>query len=58
VISAQKKDIDENLQRYNKINGKIGRKLGPEISIDIKLYLHNITLTATFNDGNKIQVLK
>jgi len=45
-ISKYKRDLEDKLQTYNKINGAIRRHFGKQMNKETKLRIHNITAKA------------
>jgi len=43
-ISEYKRDLEDKLQTYNKINGAIRRHFGKQMTKETKLRIHNMTV--------------
>jgi hypothetical protein len=57
TFSEHKKDVDIKLQKHNKINGVIRRHFGKEMTVEMKLRLHNITSKSALSYGSEIWIL-
>jgi len=57
-ISEYKSDLEDKLQKYNKINGAIRRHFGKQMNKETKLGIHNITAKAALKFGSEAWVLK
>ena len=51
-------DLEDKLQKYNKINGAIRRHFGKQIKKETKLRIHNTTAKAALEFGSEAWVLK
>jgi hypothetical protein len=51
IMPNEEKDINEELQKYNKMNGIIKCHFGKHMTTDTKLGLHNITSKAALCYG-------
>jgi hypothetical protein len=54
-ISEYKSDLEDKLQKYNKINGAIRRHFGKQMTKETKLRIHNMT---ALKFGSKVWALK
>jgi len=52
-IAEYKSDLEDKLQKYNKINGAIRRHFGKQMNKETKLRIHNITAKAAMKFGNE-----
>ena len=57
-VSEYESDLEDKLQKYNKINGAIRRHFGKKMKKETKLRIHNITAKAAFKFGSEAWVLK
>ena len=57
-ISEFKRDLEDELQTYNKINGAIRRHFGKQMNKETKLRIHNITAKVALKFGSEAWVLK
>jgi len=57
-ISEYKRDFEDKLQTYKKINGVIRRHFGEQMTKETKLRIHNMTAKAALKFGSEIWVLK
>ena len=57
-ISEYKRDLEDKLQTYNKINGFIRRHFGKQMTKETKLRIHNMTAKAALKFGSEVWVLK
>jgi hypothetical protein len=57
-ISEYKRDLEDKLQTYNKINGTIRRHFGIQMTKEAKLRIHNITAKAALKFGSEVWLLK
>ena len=57
-ISEYGSDLEDKLQRYNKINGVIRRHFGKQMNKESKLRIHNITAKTVLKFGSEAWVLK
>ena len=57
-ISEYKRDLEDKLQTYNKINGAIRRHFGKQMTKETKLRIHNMTAKAALKFGSEVWVLK
>ena len=57
-ISEYKRDVEDKLQTYNKINGAIRRHFVKQMNKETKLIIHNITAKAALKFGSEAWVLK
>jgi len=57
-ISEYKRDLEDKLQTYNKINGVIRRHFGKQMTKETKLRIHNMTAKAALKFGSEVWVLK
>ena len=57
-ISEYKRDLEDKLQTYNKINWAIWRHFGKQMGKKTKLRIQNITAKAALKFGNEAWVLK
>jgi hypothetical protein len=51
-------DLEDNVQKYNKLNRCIKRYLGKNMRKEIKLRLHNIILKPALQYGSEMWVLR
>jgi hypothetical protein len=51
-------DLEDNMQKYNKLNGCIKIFLGKNMRKEIKLRLHNIILKPALQYGSETWVLR
>jgi hypothetical protein len=51
-------DLEDNVQKYNKLNGCIKRYLGKNMRKEIKLRLHDIILKPVLQYGSETWVLR
>ena len=52
-ILEYKRDLEDKLQTYNKINGAIRRHFGKQITKETKLRIHNMTAKVALKFGSK-----
>jgi len=57
-ISEYKRDLEDKLQTYNKINRVIWRHFGEQMTKETKLRIHNMTVKAALKYGSEVWVLK
>ena len=57
-ILEYKRDLEDKLQTYNKINGPIRRHFGKQTNEETKLRIHNTTAKAALKFGGEAWVLK
>jgi hypothetical protein len=57
-ISEYKRDLEDKLQTYNKINGAIKRHFGKQMNKETKLRIHNIKTKVALKFGSESWVLK
>jgi len=57
-IAEYKIDLEDKLQKYNKINGALRRHFGKQMNKETKLRIHNITAKAALKFGSETWVLK
>ena len=57
-ISEYKSDLEDKLQKYNKINGAIRRHFGKQTNKETKLRIHNITAKVALKFGGEDWVLR
>ena len=57
-ISQYKSDLEDKLQRNNKINGSMRRHFGKQMNKEKKLRIHNITAKAALKFGSDAGVLR
>ena len=57
-ISEYKRDLEDKLRTYNKINGAIRKHFGKQMNKETKLRTHNITAKAALKFGSEAWVLK
>ena len=57
-VSEYKSDLEDKLQKYNKINGAIRRHFAKQMNKETKLRIHNITANAKFKFESEAWVLK
>ena len=57
-ISEYKRDLEDKLQTYNKINGAIRRQFGKQMTKETKLRIHNMTAKVALKFGSEVWVLK
>ena len=57
-ISEYKRDLEDKLQTYNKINGVIRRHFGKQMTKETKLRIHNMTAKVALKFGSEVWVLK
>jgi len=53
-ISEYKRDLEDKLQTYNKINGAIRRHFGKQMTKETKLRIHNMTAKAALKFGSEV----
>ena len=53
-ISEYKRDLEDKLQTYNKINGVIRRYFGKKMTKETKLRIHNMTAKAALKFGSEV----
>jgi hypothetical protein len=53
-----KESLEENVQKYNKLNGGIRRHFGKNMRQDLQLRLHKIILKPALKYGSKTWVLR
>jgi hypothetical protein len=51
-------DLEDNVQKYNKSNGRIKRYLGKNMGKEIKLRLHNIISKPALQYGSETWLLR
>ena len=57
-ISEYKRDLEDKLQTYNKINGAVRRHFGKQMNKETKLRIHNNTAKAALKFGSEAWVLR
>jgi len=58
IESEYRRDLEDKLQTYSKINGVIRRHFGEKMIKETKLRIHNITAKAALKFGSDAWVLK
>ena len=56
--SEYRRDLEDKLQTYNKINGATQRHFGKQMNKETKLRIHNITAKTALKFGSEAGVLK
>ena len=56
-ISECKRDLEEKLKTYSKINGAIRRHFGKKMTKETKLRIHNMTAKAALKFGTEAWIL-
>jgi len=57
-ISEYKRDLEDKLQTYNKINGAIRRHFGKQMTKATKLRIQNMTAKVALKFGSEVWVLE
>jgi len=57
-IAEYKRDLEDKMRTYNKINGAIRRHFRKQMNKETKLRIHNITAKAALKFGSEVWLLK